>query len=179
MTGALAALSIVRAAMLLATTSGAWERVQIGASPVSMQMPGKLLSQPRNQLPEEGDWVRTVEEFVYSDDNVFVMASVFAGAEGTKVADHQLLEAMSALIFGIASADEKLTTQYTASISYDGNLARRRRLAIGPADGAFYADLLVVAVGHRLVAVVTVAVTPQDPVSARILGTLRVGEPGR
>ncbi|MCC6402547.1 MAG: hypothetical protein IT207_00900 [Fimbriimonadaceae bacterium] len=177
MTGALAALALLRVALLVAPTSGPWVRVRLGDSPVTLEMPGKLVEQSRASVPEEGDWVRSVQEYVYSDDHVFVMASVFTGVEGTKVSDAQLQEAMTALIYGLASSEEKLRTVYTTAATYGSSFARRRQIEIGPADGVFYVDLLVVAVGHRLAAVVTLTVQRSDPVSARIMGTVRVVDP--
>lgn len=174
MTAALAALAIARFAVLTAPTSGTWVANPIGDSLVVVQLPGKLVSQPRNSLPDEGDWVRSVQEQVYSDDNVFVLASVFSAEPGLRIGDPQMREAMAALVFGMASADEKVRDLYSGAVWYGAHSGLRRRIAIGPEDSAFFVDAVVIGVEHRLVALVTVAVKPSDPVASRVVGTLRV-----
>lgn len=62
-----------------------WKRVQVGNTPLSLEIPGtKLKVGELEKFEGQGDWVKTTQDFDFENDDYFVKATVFEGRPGTK-----------------------------------------------------------------------------------------------
>ncbi|MBX3110492.1 MAG: hypothetical protein KF857_00660 [Fimbriimonadaceae bacterium] len=62
-----------------------WKRVQVGSTPLTMEIPGDKFKAGEVEKSEaQGDWVKTSQDFDFENDDYFVRATVFEGRPGTK-----------------------------------------------------------------------------------------------
>ena len=62
-----------------------WKRVQVGSTPLSIEIPGTKFKPGEVEKSEgQGDWVKTSQDYDFENDDYFVRATVYTGRAGTK-----------------------------------------------------------------------------------------------
>lgn len=86
----------------------AWKRTYLGKTAFSISLPGTLEDAGETKVEDKADWVSKTDDYVFEDDNMFILISVFHGKPGTVASTKHLATVGKDLVTGISEGENSV-----------------------------------------------------------------------